>query len=76
MYKENASLFNDYANIIEIKEKEKKYINEDRNKIIQDMNSRLFDMEEQKLKSEFKVDVLERDNKNIFNDLINEIKKK
>lgn len=68
LYKENAVLFNDYANIIELKEQEKRQIDEERKK--------LSDLEEQKLKSEFKAQLLEDDNKLLFLDLLNEMKKK
>ncbi len=76
LYKENATLFNDYARIIEIKENEKKYLVEVKNRMIEKARDKIEELEEEKLKSNFKVKVLENDNKKIFNELISEIKNK
>jgi hypothetical protein len=76
LYKENANLFNDYAKIIELKEQEKRYYEEEKHRVIGGYNNLISDIEEQKLKSEYKVDILEKDNRMIFDELVNEIKKK
>jgi hypothetical protein len=76
LYKENASLFNDYAKIIELKEKEKAYIEEEKRKIKEENQNFILNLEEEKMISEYKAEILEKENKIIFNDLVSEIKKK
>lgn len=79
LYKENASLFDDYAKIIELKEKEKlhnKILLEEFKKSMDEAQNKISDLEELKLKSDFKANLLENENKTIFGDLLYEIKKK
>jgi hypothetical protein len=76
LYKENANLFNDYAKIIELKEREKRHVEEEKLRMRQQAKMRIEELEEQKLKSEYKAKVLETENKDIFNELVQELGKR
>jgi hypothetical protein len=76
LYKENASLFNDYAKIIELKEREKRHVEEEKLRMRQQAKMRIEELEEQKLKSEYKAKVLETENKDIFSELVLELGKR
>jgi hypothetical protein len=75
LYKENATLFNDYAKILELKEKEKKHHEAEKNKLIETTNTALNDIEEQKVRADFKAKLLENENITMFNEYIKEYKK-
>jgi hypothetical protein len=74
LYKENALLFNDYAKIIELKEKEKKQNEEEKVKILEQARVKIDELEEDKIKNEYKVKMLKKENQEIFNELITEFK--
>jgi hypothetical protein len=75
LYKENANLFNDYAKIMQIKEKEKKNFETEKNQLIQNTNTMLNDIEEQKMRADFKAKLLEKENVVMFNEFLKEYKK-
>lgn len=68
--KENAELYNEYNKILEMKEYEKFSIEEEKNKLLDDLDR----LEMEKLKSEYKSNLLEEENKLIFNKMIDNIK--
>lgn len=72
LYKENASLFNEYNKIVEIKEIEKHNLEEEKNKLKTDMEQ----LEMEKIKSDYKSTILEEENKLIYDQIIENIKHK
>jgi hypothetical protein len=76
LYKENANLFNDYAKILEIKEREKMLHEKEKDKLIENTNVIFNDIEEQKRRADYKAKLLENENVNMFNEYLKEYKNK
>ena len=76
LYKENKALFNDYAKIIELKEKEKRYNEEEKTRLLEKAKNKIARLENEKIEYDYKVRLLENENKGIFDELVSEIKKK
>lgn len=76
LYKENKALFNDYAKIIELKEKEKRYNDEEKSKMLEKAKNKIARLENERIQYDYKVKLLENENKGIFDELVSEIKKK
>ena len=72
LYKENANLYTEYNKIMELKENEKVLIEEQNLKL----KSNLDDLEVLKLKSEYKSNLLEEENKKYFDNMLESIKSK
>jgi len=72
LHKENADLFNEYNKIMELKEIEKHSLEEEKNKLKNDLEQ----LEIEKIKSEYKSTILEEENKMIFNQVLENIKTK
>jgi len=72
LYKDNAELFNEYNKIVEIKELEKYSLEEEKNKL----KNNLEELEIEKIKSDYKSSILEEENKQIYSQIIENIKSK
>ena len=75
LYQENAGLYSNFAEIYSKKTKQIKQIDSEKNKILSEAQNKIYDLEEQKLKHEFKANILEDENKLMFNDYIEAMKK-
>lgn len=72
---ENADLYSNFAEIYSKKSNQIRQIDSEKNKLINDAKNTINDLEEQKIKHEFKANVLEDENKVMFNDYIVAMKK-
>jgi hypothetical protein len=72
LYQENANLYNEYIKFMETKENEKILIEEQNQKL----KNNIQELEVLKLKSEYKSNILEEENKKYFDDMIGNICKK
>lgn len=75
LYKENATLLDDYAKIIEIKEKERRHADEEKRRFNDEAKFRIGKLEDERNKYDFKSKYLEKENKYLLDELIDEIKK-
>ena len=66
LFQENANLYSEYSKNMEVKENEKVFIEEQNQKL----KNNIQDLEALKLKSEYKSDILEEENKKYFDDMI------
>lgn len=72
LFQENANLYSEYSKIMELKENEKISIEEQNQKL----KNNIEELESLKLKSEYKSNLLEEENKKYFENMIENIKSK
>ncbi len=72
---ENADLYNNFSEIFSKKNNKIKQIKEEKEKIFSEAKIIIDSLEEQKIKHEFKANLLEDENKLMFNQYIDAIKK-
>ena len=63
MQKQSANLHIDYSKYLEIYDKELKHANKDKKSLLNESSNKINELEEQKLKTEYKVNILEEENK-------------
>jgi len=72
---ENADLYNNFSEIFSKKNNKIKQIKQEKEKIFSEAKIIIDSLEEQKIKHEFKANLLEDENKLMFNQYIDAIKK-